>query len=114
MASVETRPSEKLQLKIGGMSCSFCTTTVQKAYRRMEGISDVHVSLAHEEALIEYDPTQRTPEELRDTLRQLGYTVRDLDKVKALEEQEAELRRARSLLRWAAAFVVPPLPSETV
>ncbi len=104
MTSVDTRPSEKLQLKIGGMSCSFCTTTGQKAYRRMEGVSDVHVSLAHEEALIEYDPTQRTPEELRDTLRQLGYTVRDLDKVKALEEQEAELRQARSLLQWAAAF----------
>lgn len=96
--------SEKLQVKIGGMSCSFCTMTIKKAVGRMEGVRDVHVSLAHEEALIEYDPNKRTPTELRDTLRKLGYTVRDPDKVKAYEEQQEELRHARQLLLWAAAF----------
>ena len=60
---------EKLQVKIGGMSCSFCTTTIQKAYSRMDGVQAVHVSLAHEEALIEYDPALLAPTELRDTLR---------------------------------------------
>lgn len=104
MQSVATKPAEKIQLNIGGMSCSFCTQTIRKAYSRMEGVRDVHVSLAHEEVLIEYDPTQRTPTELRDTLRQLGYTVRDRDKLKAYEEQQAELRHARYLLLWAAAF----------
>ena len=86
------------------MSCSFCATTVQKAYPRMEGVGEVHVSLALEEALIEYDPERRTPTELRDTLRQLGYTVRDPDKVNAFKEQEAELRQAQNLLLWSGAF----------
>ena len=94
----------KLHVKVGGMSCSFCTTTIQKAYRRMDGVKDVHVSLAHEEALIEYDPALRTPTELRDTLRQLGYTVRDPDKVRAYEEQEAELRTERRRLIVAGFF----------
>lgn len=96
--------NEKLQVKIGGMSCSFCTMTIQKALSRMEGVEAVHVSLAHEEALIAYDPSRRTPTELRDTLRQIGYTVRDPDKVKVYEEQQAELRHARNLLLWAAGF----------
>lgn len=96
--------TEKLQIKIGGMSCSFCTMTIQKALGRMEGVEAVHVSLAHEEALIAYDPARRTPTELRDTLRQIGYTVRDPDKVKVYEEQQAELRHARNLLLWAAGF----------
>ncbi|MBW8012184.1 MAG: cation-translocating P-type ATPase [Chloroflexi bacterium] len=95
---------KRLQVKIGGMSCSFCTMTIKKAVGRMGGVNDVHVSLAHEEALIEYDPAQQTPTNLRDTLRQLGYTVRDPDKVKAYEEQQAELHLARMLLVWAAAF----------
>lgn len=95
---------EKLQVKIGGMSCSFCTMTVKKGIGRMEGVNDVHVSLAHEEALIEYDPAKRTPTELQDTLRQLGYTVRDPDKVRAYEEQQADLSHARRLLLWAAGF----------
>ncbi len=99
----------KLQIKIGGMSCSFCTITIQKAFSRLDGVEAVHISLAHEEALIEYDPAKRRPTELRDTLRQLGYTVRDANKVKAFEEQRAELRHARSLLLWAAAFTVVTL-----
>ena len=57
--------------------------TIEKALGRMDGVAAVHVSLAHEETLIEYDPARRTPSELRDTLRQIGYSVRDTDKVRA-------------------------------
>ncbi len=37
-----------LQLKIGGMSCSFCANSIEKALRREKGVDEVHVSLAHE------------------------------------------------------------------
>jgi Cu+-exporting ATPase len=30
---------EKLQLKIGGMACSFCTETIKKGLGRMEGVA---------------------------------------------------------------------------
>ena len=111
METVETNEQEleRLQVNIGGMSCSFCTMTIQKAVGRMEGVEQVHVSLAHEEALIEYDPAQRTPDELREVLRQLGYTVRDPDKVQAFEEQKAELREAKKRLLVAAAFTAGSL-----
>ncbi len=96
--------TEKLQVKVGGMACSFCTLTIEKALGRMEGVSAVHVSLAHEEALIEYDPARRTPTELRDTLRQIGYSVRDANKVRAYEEQRRDLQTARNRLLSAAVF----------
>jgi P-type Cu+ transporter len=105
----KTRKSDHLQVNIGGMSCSFCTMTIQKAYGRMQGVEQVHISLAHEEALIEYDPAQRTPDELREVLRQLGYTVRDPDKVQAFEEQKAELREAKKRLLVAAGFTAASL-----
>ena len=72
--STETTPVsvlESLQLKIGGMSCSFCVSTIEKAYRRTAGVRDVHVSLAHEEALVRYEPDKVTPEKIRETLRQI-------------------------------------------
>jgi len=89
---------ESLQLKVGGMSCGFCVSTIDKAYRRLDGVRGVHVSLAHEEALIHYESGRVSPEKLRETLRQIGYTVRDPDKVKAFEEQRAEMRNARNKL----------------
>ena len=93
-----------LHLKIGGMSCSFCTETIRRAYRRLEGVRAVHVSLSHEEALIRYDPRLVTPTTLREVLRELGYTVRDPRKVRAFEEQEAELRRERRRLMVAGSL----------
>ncbi|MFQ5420048.1 MAG: cation transporter, partial [Anaerolineae bacterium] len=98
--------ADRLQVKIGGMACSFCTMTIEKALGKMDGVTAVHVSLAHEEALIEYDPAQRTPTELRDTLRQIGYSVRDTDKVRAFEEQQAELREAKNRLIAAGIFTL--------
>ncbi len=94
---------EKLQVKIGGMACSFCTETIRKGLGRMAGVADVHVSLAHEEALITFDPSLVTPGALTDTLRRLGYTVRDPNRVRTFEEEEAELGRERDRLAIAGA-----------
>ncbi|MBW3578566.1 MAG: heavy metal translocating P-type ATPase [Actinobacteria bacterium] len=92
------------RMKIGGMSCSFCTNTIRKAYSRMDGVHDVGVSLAHEEGLVRYDPDKLSEDELRRTLEQVGYTYRDPEKVRSFEDEEAELRTARDRLFVAGAF----------
>ncbi len=96
--------SQKLQLKLGGMACSFCVASITKAVGRLEGVRSVNVSLAHEEALIEYDSAKVSPPQLKQTLLDLGYTVRDPRKVRTFEEEEAELRQERNNLLLAAAF----------
>ncbi len=96
--------AEKLQLKLGGLSCSFCVASITKALQRMEGVRDVSVNLAHEEALIEYDAATVSPSQVKETLLALGYTVRDAKKVRTFEEEEAELRRERNNLLVAVAL----------
>jgi Cu+-exporting ATPase len=92
------------RMKIGGMSCSFCTNTIRTAYARLDGVHDVGVSLAHEEALIKYDPAKLGEDQLRHTLEQIGFTYRDPDKVRSFEEEEQDLRIARNRLSVAAGF----------
>ncbi len=99
----------KLQVKIGGMQCSFCVESIRQALLRMEGVSDVSVSLAHEEVLVQYDPNLSSPQQLKDTLADMGYTWRDPDKIRSFEEEEAELRTARNKLLTAAAATVVAL-----
>ena len=72
------------QFNVGGMSCSFCAESIEKAYRRTDGVADVDVSLAHEEVLVQYDDDQISEVEVKDTLRDLGYTIRDPDKKKEI------------------------------
>ncbi|MEF8842340.1 MAG: cation-translocating P-type ATPase [Haloarculaceae archaeon] len=101
------------QFDVGGMSCSFCAESIEKAYSRTEGVADVDVSLAHEEVLVRYDDEQVSEVEVKDTLRDLGYTIRDPDKAKRYEEQQLELAegKRRLLLAGGASIVVAALMS---
>jgi cation transport ATPase len=89
------------QFDVGGMSCSFCAESIEKAYARTEGVADVDVSLAHEEVVVRYEDDRLSEVEVKDTLRDLGYTIRDPDKEKRYEEQQAELADARRKLLLA-------------
>jgi len=91
---------KKIRARIGGLHCSLCTGTIEKALGRMAGVDKVAVSLTHEQALVEYDPRVARPEELLQTLRDIGYTVSDPRKLRAFEEEE------RDLVREGRGFVV--------
>jgi Cu+-exporting ATPase len=96
-----TRPDRrKVRARIGGLHCSLCTGTIEKALGRLPGVDKVAVSLTHEQALIEYDPAVAHPEQLLQTLRDIGYTISDPRKLRAFEEEE------RGLVREARRFVV--------
>jgi heavy metal translocating P-type ATPase len=88
----------QVQYNVGGMSCSFCAETINKALERTDGVEDANVSLAHEEVLIQYDDEIVSEVNLKDTLRDLGYTIRDPDKEKRFEEQQEELEQGKRRL----------------
>ncbi|MFC4989263.1 heavy metal translocating P-type ATPase [Saliphagus infecundisoli] len=99
------------QFNVGGMSCSFCAESIEKAYDRTGGVEDVDVSLAHEEVLVQYNDDRISEVEVKDTLRDLGYTIRDPDKEKRYEEQQAELAegKRRLVLAGSASVIVAAL-----
>jgi heavy metal translocating P-type ATPase len=86
----------RLQVKLGKLHCSFCVATIEKAVGRLDGVEQVSVSLAHEEGLVTYRPDAVTAAEIVDTLRQVGYSVRDPRKVAGYEAEEAELAEERN------------------
>ncbi|PSQ38007.1 heavy metal translocating P-type ATPase, partial [Halobacteriales archaeon SW_5_70_135] len=102
------------QFNIGGMSCSFCAETINKAYDRTDGVEDVDVSLAHEELRVEYDDEVLSEANIKDVVRDLGYTVRDPDKEKRFEEQREELDEGRRHLWISAVASVTTLGLMTV
>jgi heavy metal translocating P-type ATPase len=92
-------------VKIGGLSCSFCSETIKKAFSQVQGVKRVSVSLAHEEVMIEFDPRVIDSPELEKILENLGYTVRDLDKMRSFEDEERELTKEKRRLKYAGTLV---------
>ena len=97
---------KRIRARIGGLHCSLCTGTIEKAIGQHPGVDKVAVSLAHEQALIEYDPTKTRPEDLLQTLKDIGYTVWDPRKTRSFEEEEADLVRERNRLIAASGLSV--------
>ncbi len=94
----------RIRARIGGMHCSLCTGTIEKALGRHPGVDKVAVSLTHEQALVEYDPKVAHPEELLQILRDIGYTVSDPRKLRPYEEEERDLVREGRRFLTATAF----------
>ena len=94
----------RFRAKIGGLHCSLCTGTIEKALGQHPGVEKVAVSLTHEQALVEYHAEQVTPKELIGTLKQMGYTVWDPRKARPFEEEERDLVREGRRLLTAIGF----------
>jgi len=106
-----TRPNRrKIRARIGGLHCSLCTGTIEKALGRLPGVDKVAVSLTHEQALVEYDPAVARPGQLLQTLRDIGYTISDPRKLRAFEEEERDLVREARRFVAAVALSVAAIP----
>jgi len=103
-----SRPDRvRIRARIGGLHCSLCTGTIEKALGRHDGVDKVAVSLTHEQALVEYDPARVGPVELLDTLRDMGYAVSDPHKLRPYEEEERDLvREGRRFLAAVCLSIV--------
>lgn len=108
---LSTRPNRRqIRARIGGLHCSLCTGTIEKALGRMPGVDKVAVSLTHEQALVEYDPTIARPEYLLQTLRDIGYTISDPRKLRAFEDEERDLVREARRFVLAVVLSVAAIP----
>jgi len=100
----------KIRARIGGLHCSLCTGTIEKALGRIPGVDKVAVSLTHEQALVEYDPAIARPEEFLQTLRDIGYTISDPRKLRPFEEEESDLVREARRFVLAVVLSVASIP----
>jgi len=103
------RKSEKLTLKVGGMSCASCAQRIEKALKKTKGVQEAHVNLATEKAAVFYDPIQITPEKIGKVVEGTGYQVMGREEVKeeGVGEEERKIVEARRRMLWAWAFTVP-------
>jgi len=67
--------SRIVELKISGMSCASCVTSIDKAVKRLEGVRSVLVNLGNETARVEYDPVQMSLPEIEKVITDAGYEV---------------------------------------
>lgn len=62
-------------LKVTGMTCGGCTSTVTQALQTVKGVDQVDVSLAAGEATVHFDELLTSPAQLKSAVQKAGYGV---------------------------------------
>ncbi|MCD4704187.1 MAG: cation transporter [Methanosarcinaceae archaeon] len=61
------------KIKIEGMSCGHCQTTVTNAISAIDGVSHVEVGLEEGQAKVMYDPEKTDIEAIKGAVVKVGY-----------------------------------------
>lgn len=81
---VEEEKGESVTLQIGGMHCTGCSSAVEKALKKQEGIIQANVNLTAEKAFVDYNPSQISLDAIRESIENAGYEVVDQQKKKQI------------------------------
>jgi P-type Cu+ transporter len=67
---------QTLTLPVEGMTCASCVVRVEKALKRVEGVSTAAVNLATEKATVAFDPAKVSLQQLQAAVIDSGYTLK--------------------------------------
>ena len=113
---------KKERYNVTGMTCSACSTRVEKCVRKLDGISDVSVNLLTGSMDVKYDDSVVSPEEIIRNVTDEGYGASPLSDnaagtdsrdqssygVNTLKQHnEAAVRDLKLRLIWSIVFMAP-------
>lgn len=95
------RPELESGLQISGITCAACSSILEAALQRVDGVLEAHVSAAAQRASVRWDPARTQASALIAAIRGAGYDAVPDAGAPAREARRAEHRRA--LWRWFVA-----------
>lgn len=103
--------------QVTGMSCSACSSRVEKAVSKLEGIEKASVNLLTNSMQVDYDETILTGQAIIDAVVDAGYgaslaggqagTKGSSPQVSPANTAEQEVRQMKRRLLWSIVFLIP-------
>ena len=92
-----------INLKLRGMSCAACATSVEKAIRAVPGVAECNVNFGAELATVKYHPRQTSIQYIQEAVEKAGYSAYSLQEQEMMTgeddaEKAARLAKSRDLI----------------
>ncbi|OLS01980.1 heavy metal translocating P-type ATPase [Tissierella creatinophila] len=98
-------------MKIEGMTCSSCAQTIEKATKKLDGVTGANVNFATEKLTISYEPSKVKISDIRKVIEKAGYKAIEedtsIDEDKIRKEKEMKLLWKKFVI--SAIFTIPLL-----
>uniref|UniRef100_A0A8B9T8J2 Copper-transporting ATPase 1 n=1 Tax=Anas platyrhynchos TaxID=8839 RepID=A0A8B9T8J2_ANAPL len=85
-----------LRLKVEGMTCHSCTSTIEGKVGKLQGIQRIKVSLDNQEAVVVYQPHLITAEEIKCQIEAVGFTASFKKQPRPLKLSAIDLERLKN------------------
>lgn len=72
-SSGQQTDEDLVKIKIEGMTCQSCVSTIEEKIGKLHGVKKIRVTLSSQEAIIAYHPFIIKPDELKNSIDSLGY-----------------------------------------
>ncbi len=101
---------KKTILDINGMHCVSCSTTIDKALNKLDGVKKANVNLSMNKAVIEHDDSIVSVKKLIDTVKKKGYDAEEIEKIEMNKESEKREKKYRKLKKSFLISLIFSLP----
>jgi len=98
MTEGKAEAKQQLTIPVEGMTCASCVRRVERALKKVPGVSEATVNLASERATVQFLPGQVAIADLRRAVENAGYRLREIAAEERDVEAEARQREQRTLL----------------
>ncbi|NXB16833.1 ATP7B ATPase, partial [Rhagologus leucostigma] len=85
-----------VKLRVEGMTCQSCVTSIEGKIRKLHGVAKIKVSLDNQEAIIAYHPYIIQPDDLKRHISDLGYDCTIKSKSAPLKLGALDLQRLQN------------------
>lgn len=101
--------SARVDLAIGGMTCAACVGRVEKAAKRVPGVSDATVNLPANQGAFAFDPAQTSPQAIAAAIHKIGFEAAPLAADAPGKTKHGAEARAPARRFWTAAVLTLPV-----
>ena len=94
-----TTNTENINLKLSGMSCASCASSIEEAISNVPGVAECNVNFGAEQAAIKYNPRRTSIEDIQEAVEEAGYSsysLQEQEMVTGEDDAEKAARKAES------------------
>ena len=95
---------KEIDLPITGMTCANCAATIDRVLRRKNGVEDVNVNYANENAHVQYNPSLLSEDDIFSLIINAGYGIAAIDSPDLSKDESIDVARRNEIKNQSRKF----------
>jgi P-type Cu+ transporter len=101
--------SERVEFNLVGMTCAACAARIEKGLKKLEGVKAANVNFALETAVVEYNSSQVSIQDMEKKVENIGYKAILKQEGETADHREKEMEKQKGKVIFSVILAVPLL-----